>query len=125
MKRSAFIALTVLCTLPLLFSFKTISSTAFDAAGKFVVKVTPVDNERAVICRLYNMQEKPTRIIIKDANDNTLLSKKIMSHNGFRKKINLKNLKYGEYNLMVLHPTESKYATLQVTNNSVEIDWRT
>ncbi|MEO1262869.1 MAG: hypothetical protein AAFZ15_28940 [Bacteroidota bacterium] len=124
MKRSAFIAMTVLCTLPLLFSFNTISNNVLDGTGKLIVKVTPIDNQQAIICRLYNMQEKPTRIIIKDTEDNILLSKKIMSHNGFRKKINLRNLAYGKYNLMVLHPNESKYATLLVKNRSVEIDWR-
>ena len=123
MKKSAFIAFVALSILPLLFSFNTVNDKAVDSAKKIIVKVTPVNNEKAIACKLYNLQERPTRVIIKDAQDRTFLSKKILHHNGFFRKFNLKNLNNGKYQLMILHPIESKFATLHIKNKSVEINW--
>lgn len=124
MKKSFLLTLLLLGTLPFLFSFKT---TSVHPDGHEGIKVISreVPNKRSMVLQAYNLQQKPTRIIIHNASGETVFTKKILRHNGYKELINLSRLPLGQYRLMVLHPHGSKYANIDVKRKSAVAIWET
>lgn len=122
MKKSALFSLAAFCALPFLFSFRQPVQPPTHQDG-IMVKVKPMVAKKSFVLRLYNLQKKPTRVMIHDRQGHRLMSEKIMYHNGYRKLINLQQLNKGEYIFTILHPEESKTGTIKVGFNRLEIDF--
>ena len=122
MKKSPFFAGAMLCLSLFFCSFQSQPIPPVHADG-ITVKINTVQNERAIKLRAYNLQKKPTRIILQDKYDTKLISEKVMNHNGYRKLINLEGLNNGEYSLIILNPIESKNATITIKNKNVDVNW--
>ena len=122
MKKTIIFAAAILCSLPLLFSFKNTVAPPVSPNG-IIIKAVPMENQKAIKLRMANLQKKPVRILIKDLKGNTLYSEKVLGHNGYRQLINLRNLEPGEYMLHIMHPIESKVGTIELKTRSVEVSW--
>ncbi|MEZ4935689.1 MAG: hypothetical protein R2788_26590 [Saprospiraceae bacterium] len=122
MKNSTVFACAIFCAIPFLFSFKNIPPPIFSNDG-ITVRLTPVESRKAFKLRLYNLQKKPVRIIIKNLNDQIIYSEKVFNHNGYRKMINLKNIYSGKYIIQIMHPSESRVGILRLNPKSVEVTW--
>ncbi len=123
MKKSIVFAWAILCTLPALFSSEATTSPP-EFPNEIIVKVAPVSKKKAFVLRMANLQQKPLRIMIQDADGNSYYSEKITDHNGYRKLFNLGHLDSGEYEILILHPNESKVGTITVGPKSAQVSWQ-
>jgi hypothetical protein len=122
MKKSIVFAYAVICAIPCLFAFKNIAPPIISSDG-ITVRLTPIESRKAFKLRLYNLQKKPVRIIIKNLKDQIIYSEKVFNHNGYQKMINLKNIYSGKYIIQIMHPSESRVGILRLSPKSVEVNW--
>lgn len=122
MKKSVVFACAILCAIPYLFAFKNMAPPNISGEG-FTIRLTPIESQKAFKLRLYNLQKKPVRIIIKNLDNQIIYSEKVLNHNGYRKLINLKNIYTGKYIIQIMHPSESRVGILRLSPKSVEVTW--
>lgn len=78
-----------------------VSATTSDVDPEFTLYVKAV-KERTVEVALLNLQKEKTDITIQSLDGKrTFYSNTIKQHNGFRKRLNFRNLDYGKYLLVV------------------------
>lgn len=122
MKTSTVHAWTFLCIFPLLFSFSKIreySKISIDIK----VKAEMMAQKKSFKLLVYNLEKKPTRIIIQNKRGQIYFNEKVLYHNSFHKIINLKNLGLGDYDIMILQPDRNKIGVIKIKGKGMEIKW--
>ncbi|MBL7816189.1 MAG: hypothetical protein JNL70_14315 [Saprospiraceae bacterium] len=118
MKTRLFFVLTLAITLFTNSIKANNGSFSYDLGGGTNVRISAIENTKAVIVSLTNVSNEEVTIVLEN-EDATLLTETVKGQANFSKKYNLTNLEAGNYNVVVTKKATKTVQPFSLTNKTV------